>query len=169
MSEKFGALATVLARNLETIEDLPQYLAPPPGVYELLIESVKQEEINDKTALVVEYTVAKTIELNDAEGDAEHIVPEGSKFSEAFWFNDPERIEKTIQVLKAKYGGLAEACGTNDLMGILEKMEGMLVQCIITNRVDKNDKSKIYASTRDVFPAGAAQAVEQAATVTATA
>ena len=56
-SSKFGALGAVLARNLEDIADLAEYVAPPPGVYSLLISSVAQKEINDKTAIVVEYDI----------------------------------------------------------------------------------------------------------------
>lgn len=149
---QFGALASVLARNLEDIEDLPEYVAPPPGVYKLLIDKVEQKEINDKTTLVVEYTILDCVQLNDQE-DAEHQVKMGSKMSEAFYFDKPENIEKTIQVLKAKFGGLGEALGTNNLLEIMEKIPGITVQAQITNRVDKNDKSKVYASTRTMVAA----------------
>ena len=149
-----GALKTLLARNLDDIPDLPSYKCPPPGTYKFLIDKVESKEINKKTAIVVEYSIADTVELNNPEEveEGERVAP-GDKFSEAFWFNDPDRIETTISVLKAKFGGLAEACGTTDLSEIMEKMPGMLVQGIISNRVDANDKSKLYAQTRDMVPA----------------
>lgn len=153
---KFGALSAVMARNLDSVEDLPDYVTPPEGTYKLLVQKVGPEEINDKTALKVEYCIIETIALADPEGDKEHVCTPGNLFSEAFWFNDPEKVEKTLSVLKAKFGGLAEACGTTNLLGIMNKMEGMQVQAIITNRVVKDKetkKSKIYASTRDLIPA----------------
>jgi len=145
----FGALAQVLERSLDEIADLPVYAAPPPGVYKLIIGTPEQKDINGKTAIQVEYTVAETIQLND-EGDLERAAKAGDKFSEAFWFNDAEKIEQTLSVLKAKFGGLGVPFGTNNLREIMEKMGGSLVQCVITNRADKNDKSKVYASVRDV-------------------
>lgn len=164
MSEsKFGALAAVMARNIEDIPDLPDYKAPWPGVYQLLIESVKEDTINDKTALVVTYMIAGVVEYGsepDPEEDKDQIVKEGDKFSEAFWFNDPEKIENTLSVLKKKFAGLAAAVGSTNLSEIMEKAEGMLVQCIISNRVDKEaakrGEKKIYAQTRDMIPAAEA-------------
>lgn len=150
---KFGVLAAVLMQNLDDIPDLPVYKAPPPGVYKLVIKAVQEKAINEKTALEIQYTVADIIQLTDANTPEDEKVAPGGEFSEAFWFNDAEKITKTLSVLKAKFGGLAEAVGTTNLLEILEKMEGMQVQCIITNRVDKNDKTKIYASTRDVIAA----------------
>src|SRR5256885_5722156 len=119
---KLGALAGVVAKNLDEIPDLPDYLPPHPGVYKLLISKVEQREINKKTALVVEYTVSDILELNEAEDPNDPNVVPGNMFSEAFWFNDAEKVENTLSVLKKKFSGLAEACGTKNLLDILNKM-----------------------------------------------
>lgn len=150
-SGKFGILSTILMQSLDDIPDLPVYKAPPPGVYMIIIKSVAEKIINEKTALEIQYTVADIIELADATTAEEDKVAPGGEFSEAFWFNKPESIEKTLSVLKAKFGGLAVPLGTSNLLEILEKMEGMQVKCVITNRPDKNDKTKIYAAVRDVM------------------
>lgn len=153
---KFGALSAVMSRNIADIEDLPEYVTPPEGNYKLLVQKVGPEEINEKTALKVEYVIIDTIALADPEGDKEHVVTPGSIFSEAFWFSDPEKVEKTLSVLKAKFGGLSEAVGSTNLLEIMNKMEGMQVQCIITNRVVKDKdtkKSRVFASTRDMIAA----------------
>lgn len=149
---KFGALASIMARNLEEIADLPDFKAPKPGVYKFLIEKVESKDIAEKTAIAVTYVVIDLVELNEPLQEGEDNVKPGDKFGEAFFFSDPEKLEQTLSVLKAKYGGLAEACGTSKLLEIMEKMEGMTVQGIVTNRVDKNDKSKIYAGTKDLIP-----------------
>ena len=151
---KFGVLATLLAANLDDIPDLPVYKAPPPGIYLIVIKSVAEKLINEKTAMEIQYTVADIVELTEPNTPEEEKVLPGGEFSEAFWFNKPESVEKTLSVLKAKFGGLAEILGTTNLLEILEKMEGMQVKCVITNRADKNDKTKIYAAVRDVVPAG---------------
>jgi hypothetical protein len=157
--EKLGALASVVARDLDDIPDLPDYKCPHPGVYKLLIKTVGQKEINKKTALVVEYVVVDVLELNEvADPDDPNVVP-GNMFSEAFWFDDAERIETTLGALKKKYSGLAEACGTKNLLEIMNKMEGMQVKSIVGARVDKDGKKddqgrvKVYASTSGMVPA----------------
>lgn len=150
---KFGLLAGMLSMSLDDIPDLPSYKAPPPGVYKLIIKEIAEKDINGKTALEVKYVVSDIIELSEADTPEEDKVAPGGEFSEAFWFNDPEKITMTLSVLKSKFGGLAEACGTVDLLEILTKAEGMQVQAIVTNRTDKNDKTKVYASTRDMVPA----------------
>jgi len=148
---KFGALAQLVGRNLDDIPDLPVFKTPPPGVYTFVIESCKQKDINEKAAIVTEYVIVDTIELNEPdEYEEEERVKAGDKFSEAFWFDDPERVEQTTSVLKAKYGGFGAHLGTTNLLEILEKMEGLQVKGIIQNRVDRKDKTKIYPQTRDM-------------------
>lgn len=156
---KLGALASVVARDLDDIPDLPDYKAPHPGVYKLKVEKVEQREINKKTALVIEYSVVDIVQLNETEDPNDPNVIPGNMFSEAFWFDDADRIETTLGAMKKKYAGLSEALGTKNLLDILEKMEGMLVKCIVTNRVDKEGKTdehgkvRIYASTMEMVPA----------------
>ncbi len=151
---KLGALAGVVARDINDIPDLPDYVVPQPGVYKLLVSKIEQREINQKTALVVEYDIVNTVQLNEPLQEGETGVKAGDKFSEAFWFNDPERIETTLSVLKKKYAGLAPALGTTNLLEMLNKMEGMQIKCVITNRVDKEQRPpKIYAQTREAVAA----------------
>jgi hypothetical protein len=157
--QKLGALASVVAQDLDDIPDLPEYKAPNPGVYKLLIDLVEEREINDKTAIVVEYAVIDVIQLNQPEDPENPNVKPGDKFSEAFWFNKPDKIEQTLGVLKKKYSGLAEACGTRNLLEIMQKMEKMTIKSVITNRADTKGKTddhgkpRIYASTREIGPA----------------
>lgn len=154
---KLGALASVVARNLDDIPDLPDYKAPKPGVYKLLVSKVEQREINKKTALVVEYSVVDILAVNEVADENDPNVIPGNMFSEAFWFNETDKIENTLSVLKKKYSGLAEAVGTKNLLEILNKMEGMTIKAIITNRTDsektdEHGKLRVYASTREVVP-----------------
>lgn len=154
---KLGALASVVARDLDDIPDLPDYKAPKPGVYKLLVAKVEQREINKKTALVVEYSVVDILAVNEVADENDPNVIPGNMFSEAFWFNEADKIENTLSVLKKKYSGLAEAAGTKNLLEILNKMEGMTIKAIITNRtdsekVDEHGKPRVYASTREVVP-----------------
>lgn len=149
---KFGVLSQVIARNMEDIADLPEFVVPQPGAYKLLIGPVEQKELGNKPAITVGYTIVDIIALNQPLEEGEVPVKAGDKFGEAFFFNDPEKLEQTLSVLKAKYGKLGEALGTTNLLEIMEKMDGMLAQGIVTNRMDKNDKTKIYPGTKDLIP-----------------
>lgn len=155
----FGALAEVLARDINDIEDLPSYVAPPPGVYKLQIDKVEQKTIKEKTVITVEYLIVGNVSLADPTAE-DHIarlgaIKGGDKMSEAFYFDKADKIETTLSVLKAKFGGLAQMLGTTNLLQIMQKMQEVkpLVQAQITNRVDDNDKTKFYASTKNMVPA----------------
>lgn len=151
-----GALASVLSRDLATIADLPVYVTPPPGVYKLVIADVVQKEIAKKQTIVVEYNIVDCAGLSDPTDDGYKArlaaIKPTDKMSEAFWFDKPEKVETTISVLKAKYGGLGAALGTTNLMEIMDKMKGMLVQCQVDNRIDADDKTKFYPNTRNMVP-----------------
>lgn len=155
----FGALASVLARDLSQIADLPQYVAPPPGVWKLQIADVEQKEIKDKTTITVTYTVLGCVALSDPTAE-DHLarvaaIKDGSLMSEAFYFDKADKIETTLSVLKDKFGGLSTLFGTTNLLEILNGMKEQkpIVQCQVTNRIDKEDKTRFYASTKNMAPA----------------
>lgn len=152
-----GALASVLARDIADIADLPSYVSPPPGTYKLLIEDIQEKEIKDKQTITVTYLVGECIALSDPSAEDHKArlaaIKQGDKMSEAYYFDKADKIETTLSVLKAKYGGLGSALGTTNLLEIMNKMKGMQVQCQITNRVDDNDKQRFYASTKNMVAA----------------
>lgn len=153
--DKFGALASVLAKNLNDIPDLPDYVAPPAGVYKLAIEDAGQKIINEKQAFVVNYVVMENVSLSNPQEDATELaaIKPGSKMSEAFYFNDAERIETVLGVLKKKYGPLGANLGTTNLMEILDKMAGMTIQAQIGRRQDEKDKTKFHPYTKNIIAA----------------
>jgi hypothetical protein len=150
---KFGALGAALQRDMSEIADLPEFVAPPAGIYKLQIEAVEQKEINEKTCITVTYLILGNIALSDP-ADAEELaaIKDGSKMGETFWFDKADKLETTLSVLKAKYGGLGQALGTTNLLEIMTKMEGMTIQAQVKQRVDKEDKSKFYANTKNIVP-----------------
>lgn len=153
---KFGALGTVLAKNLNEIEDLPDYIAPPPGVYKLMILSCGQKVINEKTAIVVEYVILENKGLNNAQEDAAEAASvkyTKDRISEAFYFDKPERIDTVISVLKKKFGGLSSVLGTTNLLEILEKMQNLTVEATLGRRQDEKDTTKFHPYTRNIVAA----------------
>lgn len=156
VANSFAALATVLGKNLTEIEDLPNYVAPPPGVYKLMINSCGEKTVNEKTAIVVDYTVLELKSLNNGQEDQEEaskIVYGKDKLSEAFYFNQADRIETVLGVLKKKFGGLGSLFGTTNLLEILQKLPNTTVEAQLTRRQDEHDKSKFYASTKTIVAA----------------
>jgi len=140
-------LQSILAKPLDEVADLPEFITPPPGSYRLMITEVTSKEIGDKPAISVTYTVLATLELADKEDVP---VPAGSLCGEAFFFGDPEKIDKTLSVIKLRYGALAEALAVTDVLSLLEKLEGIEITATIGNRADAHDKTKLYASYRNV-------------------
>lgn len=153
----FGALQGLLAKDLSAIEDLPNYIAPPPGIYKLMIEKCGPKVINEKQTIVVDYIFVENLGLNDTEADKQELeemkVQWGKdKMSEVFYFDKPDQLDTTLGVLKKKYGGFGTVLGTTNLMEILEKMANMTVSAQIGRRVNENDKSKFHPYTRTLVP-----------------
>ena len=149
---RFAGLGDLLARDLSTVEDLPVFVAPPPGVYKLMIEECKEKDLNEKRVLAVDYVVLEVIEIHD-QGDAEEaakIRMGKDKMSETFYFDKPDRIETTLSVLKQKFGLLGATLGTTNLLEILDKMKGMTVRANLSRRKDKDDVTKFYPQTKTI-------------------
>lgn len=149
----FGVLASVLAKNLNEIEDLPNFIAPPPGVYKLMIKSCGQKVISEKTVIAVEYIFLELKTLNDNADEADkeevkRIQWNKDQMSEAFYFNDPDRIETTLGVLKKKFGPFGPQLGTTNLLEILEKLPNLTIDAQLGRRKDENDSTKFYPYTR---------------------
>jgi len=151
---KFGALANIISRDLKDIEDLPNYIAPPPGVYKLLIQACGQKVINEKAVIAVDYVFLEVKQLNEKpdehdQAELDKIQWNKDKMSETFYFNDPERVETTLSVLKKKFGPLgAQIFGTTNLLEILDKLPNTTVDATVGRRKDENDSSKFYPYTR---------------------
>lgn len=153
---KFGGLSAVLAKDLSQIEDLPNYIAPPPGVYKLLIENCVQKTINQKVVIAVDYVFLEIIELN-AKADEVDAADIGKiqwgkdKMSESFYFDDPERIETTLGVLKKKFGPIGPVLGTTNLLEILDRLPNLTIEAQIGRRADEKDTTKFYPYTRTIM------------------
>lgn len=152
-TSKFGALAAVVSKNLDEIADLPNYIAPPPGIYKLLIESCAQQVINEKAVIKVDYVFLEVKSTNEKPDEMDEkliaAVQWGKdKMSENFYFDKPDKIETTLGVLKKKFGGFGAQLGTTNLLDILDKLAGLTVEAQVGRRVDSDDKSKFYPYTR---------------------
>lgn len=152
---KFGALAAALSKDLNQIEDLPNYVNPPAGVYKMLIEECKQDVVNEKTVLKVTYKFLELVSLNskaddDDKAEVGKIQWGKDKMGENFYFDKADKLETTLGALKKKYGGLGEKLGTTNLMEILEQMVGCTIEAQIGRRADENDSTKFYAYTKQI-------------------
>ena len=153
-TSKFGALANVVSRDIKDIEDLPNFIAPIPGIYKLLIKDCGQKIINEKACIVVDYVFIEAKQYNEQPDEQDQVeiakIQWGKdRMSESFYFNDPERIETTLGALKKKFGPLgAQLFQTTNLLQILEKLPNTTVDAQIGRRVDEHDKSKFYPYVR---------------------
>lgn len=118
-------LDAMLTQNLDTVEDLPDYVMPPTGIYKLSIADasvtiLEAKEGKEKSArMVIEYKVEATVEVKD-----ELPVADGSLFSERFTYS-----EQGLQYFKRQ---AKQILGVESLEGI---SLGEILDALKTNPV----------------------------------
>ena len=134
----------LLDMNLDDFADLPEFLVPPPGTYNLLLKSMEIKTINEKTAIEINFSILSTVELVNAEDTAP---TEGGAFSTLYIMDN----EFGQGAFKAATANLKEALGVNTPRELIESSAGSEVVAVITNRKDKKDPSKVYIKLVDMF------------------
>lgn len=140
-------LQEILAKPLSEIADVPEFETPPVGTYRLKMDKIESKKINDKPAVTLQWIVLQTKTLTDV---SDKPVVDGSIFSEAFFFGDEEKSETSLSYMKLKFKDVAAELGATDLFALLNSIEGMEFDATVKNRANKDDPTKVYASTRDL-------------------
>lgn len=131
-------LGTTLARPLSSVPDLPVFKTPHAGKYRLKLESIEEKEVAKAPAIIFNWVVIGVHKLADPNVDKEELVVAGDKFGEMFRFDDKGDSEKTLGDMKAHVLPLAAHYGTDQLDQLLGKIEGVVVDVTIENRVQKD-------------------------------
>jgi hypothetical protein len=152
-------LAALLDKNLSDVADLPEYLDyAPTGYYHLKMAKLEQKmvEIKDKDnggvkvpAPVIQFTfeVMAVLELEKAGEEPPKV---GSRIGESVFFHkDPE---KAMEVIKAKFAGLAESQGWNTVADIIAGIEGLEFGAVVKSKEDKEKKDKFYIQVSNAKP-----------------
>lgn len=149
-----GMMETLLDQDISTIADLPTFNPPPKGAYKLLIKKVEADrmieiEKVEYPAVSVQYSILQIVELANPEDASKVKVTD--EFNETFLFM--KDTEKTKSAIKTCFKGVGEKLGITNLMAIINKLEGMEVYALVTQRKDKKDPDRVYANVSNVTPA----------------
>lgn len=139
--------------ELSNIEELPDYVTPPKGYYELSLPKVEQRTVEtadgDVETLVLTWAVVRTIELEESK---EPVTPveEGALFTTSYMQG------AGIQRLVKLFGSVIQQNNCKNIRELLEILPTIHVQASIGHRFAKEDrkaKEKPFADVANVTQA----------------
>lgn len=135
------SIEDMLDIDLANVEDAAEFITPPVGHYRFKVEECKIGEVNEKQVIQMQFSVMETIELADTSAKP---APEGSIFSQTYFPGFG------VQQFKTTFRGVAESLNTPTFRELIEALTACELVGNITNRKDKEDKTKVYAGIKDV-------------------
>lgn len=146
-SETLLDLESINDIDLSTVEDVPEFVEPPNGVYQLglkaKIEGYKNKEGEANTRIRHIYEIQKVIELADK---TELEPTEGSLFSETFVANG-----EGLKYWKAKAKSILGDLGNSKVSEVLNELNsGVSFRATtkLKKTADKNDKTKEFTNVQ---------------------
>jgi hypothetical protein len=139
----------IFDKQLEELSELPSYVPPPTGTYNLRI-SVGFKDINKKPAVEVRAVVLDTIELAD---ETEQRVKPGSEFNYAFILLDKDgKPNETAEGFMREFLSYFTAfAGTTN---VKELVNGAIkdVDCtaVVKRKQDKKDEDRWNVNIKDI-------------------
>lgn len=149
---QFKGLEDLFDADLEDIADLAGFETPPAGAY-ILKATTETKDINDKPAVVVNFTVVETVELKEKdEGSKKYRPPvkDGTLFSTAYILGNSVaegRLKQFLAPFSEHFGIKGKGS-----VGILvrDTIKDVTIAAIVTNRADKDDPDVIYAGIKNI-------------------
>ena len=125
----------LLDTDLEAIDDLPDYLTPVKGYYELGHEKVEQVTLEtsdgDIEAIKLTYSIARCIEKNNADDED---TPEGGMFTQTF----PQGMG--IQRMKKLYAAVIQQNNCKSIRDLINILPTIHINATIDHRFAKDDR-----------------------------
>lgn len=136
-------LDAMLDTAIDSVETVPDFVTPPPGIYLLGVKECKTEPFTSKDQktkgfrIRITYTIMKTIEVSNDEQP----YPDGSLFSESFMGTD--------EGLKYFKKAAMNILGVNDFSGatikdVIGGVTGAEFEARITIRKTKGEGGTVY-------------------------
>lgn len=137
-------MQSMLDTNISDIPMPADFVTPPPGYYRLGITKVEEKTVgaNETDGIGINFVVLETMELNKKD-DTEVAVDSIFSVFYAAGFG----LASLAKECKAVYGDEQIT-----LRELVERLDGMEVYAVITNRKDKNDPERKYAGVRQITP-----------------
>lgn len=146
----------LLDQDLDSIEDLPGFEAPPTGEYLLRMVSVLKQ-VKDAVCVQTEYEVLECIKQDN---DADTPAKVGNKFSSLYTIKyvksadaekEAENVKKGKGKLKELLRGVAEATGQGNLAVLVrDVVANCVVRATVKRNQDKEDKEKFYGNVKNL-------------------
>lgn len=141
---KDAKLATPISMDtsLDDIEDLPQFIVPLSGAYQMTLENIEQKEINDKGCFSCNFVIDEVMELSESpdESSGESVPKQGDKFNIPY-FNDNKfsaGLFKSDILLP-----LAKQFGVKTVGEVVNQAKDLKVLVVMKRTYDK-DKDRHY-------------------------
>lgn len=146
---QFADLDELFAADLNDVADLDGFETPPAGAY-ILSVSTDTKEINDKPAVVANFSVVETVELKIQDESHKKYRPpvkDGTKFSTAFILGNAIAEGRMKQFLAPFAEHFAV---TNVGVLVRDTIKDVQIAATVTNRADKDDEDVIYAGIKNI-------------------
>ena len=138
-------LDAILDSTLDDLADMPAFVVPPAGAYNITFAETSVKKINDKPAVEFKLRFDATVELNDANDTP---VADGTE-NNVTYFLDSEFGQGALkEVLKA----MLEVTGGGSLREQIAALKGAQALAITSVRKDKKDSEKKYLQLKSVSP-----------------
>lgn len=142
MSDNFDA---ILDATLDDLADLPEFVTPPAGAYNVTILEALVKKINEKPAVEFKLRFDSTVELNDA-NDAP--IKDGTECNVAYILDNEFGQGNLKELLKQ----LADLAGEGTIREKITNLKGAQVLMITSVRKDKKDADKKYLQIKTATP-----------------
>lgn len=142
MSDNFDS---ILDATLDDLADLPEFVTPPAGAYNVTIVEGTIKKINEKPAVEFKLRFDATVELNDSN---ETPIKDGTECSVAYILDNEFGQGNLKELLKQ----LSDITGGGTVREQVAALKGAQVLMITSVRKDKKDADKKYLQIKSATP-----------------
>ena len=124
--------------NIEDAPEVPDFVTPPSGFYNLTCQKIAMEksEENKSAWVQVTWVIDAVNELAKADAEAPAI---GSMFSERYYTakKDGEKSDMGLGAMKKTFAPIAQAFGKSNWLEIFEAAQGAKLSAKVTTKAGK--------------------------------
>lgn len=146
MADDKGKIAEIdLDMSLDDIEDLPEFLTPPSGAYQVTQVSHEKKEIGDHPAMEVKFKVEQVLEMTGDLDEDEKTPEAGQEFSMVYMLDNKFGAGS----LKDYLIPIAKKAGSTSVADTLSAGDGMSLIMVI-NRTFNKKKDRNYSKIKKI-------------------
>lgn len=133
-------ISSLLDTSFDDIQSLPDFVVPVPGTYSVKVAKAGLEQPDEGEPYIgFVYHMVSALEPDAA---VAMNYPEGAPFSERYYGNIGAGNMKKV------FAQVREQLGANSIGELLDKIVDTELVVTITNRKDREDKTKIYCNVK---------------------